>query len=1062
MQTQLLRLILLLILAPFMVLAEGSKNLTPGNKGNPSPKHSTNTISGYLQHDDNGDMVDGIITVNSGSFLKPSTFSGFGGFTEDHRLFIHVKAGETLYYGVRRIPTNNNNSGNQRDLVLTLRYGAGAGTIVKQDILRRDTGSPNHSMLRSGQAGVIETKAQVANGPNIPTVRTNGYEPLVYVNKTGRDQNFFVEFTQENENGENGVPAMNDKAKKSWYDLWDFTVIAAGNVERTGRLFSKQWSFTSGDNDNVLSSEFSLFPLIRSRDEPGKFFVKRVHLSGMAPFGFTFVSNEYGSTAGASRTTIAQRRMSQTSNTGYPDYQIFVSNPDPAVYPSAKQPTVSATTASFCNPQSGGSMAITFKTSERGSALIIIDLNGTNGYQKGTSDVLLEADFSENGFNTVVWNGVDGLGKVVPANSQVKVIFKSLAAPIHFPLWDVERNVDGFKVTNVRPGTDGFVNDLHWDDELITTASSFNNPISTGLFGENSTKGVHKWGQKAEDGNNILVNTWTYGHLEENTLFFTHTYSCDSDKDGINDLTDADDDNDGVPDIVEGRGVNPSKLSAAGVPIFLDAGFMHPVFGKFRDKNRDGVNDVFDTDLDGRPNHLDLDSDGDGIPDAVEANGGAAPASYNPVATTISGPVGANGMPDAAETFPESGISRFPLPDFDNDTHPDLYDLDSDNDGITDWVEAQATAKFVRASGRDLNRNGLDDAYDPTCTPCGSITGFHVWPVNTDKDGSADYLDLNSDDDGSPDWIEGFDDNHTGGALDDLLARADKFEKVGGRRGYYQKPKPEEKGLPGWLRARIVGGTEGNGVLSSDLSILAESSETPSFLDPSSDEYYLDSDDNGLVDLYDPESGGSPSNTPRSQTSLNDVDFRDPNTTTPLPVSLIHLQAKWQQTAVKVAWTTASEKNSDRFVVERSADGVNFYPVGEVKAKGYSNSLLQYQFLDKNPLGGTSYYRLRAVDLDKTFQYSKVVAVQSEGGLAKSALKLYPNPAEASLELEVAPLTEAASVRITDVAGRVIRSLRMEAGAGRLSLPVSDLPAGVYVVTLTKATGTEHARFVKK
>jgi hypothetical protein len=1061
MQNLLLRLLLLMALVPGMVLAEGSKNLTPRNSGGSSPTDRTNTIVGYLQHDDNGDVVNGVMTVNSSSFLKPSTFRRFGGFKEDHRLYIHVKAGETLYYGVRRTPTNNSSSGSQRDLFLTLRYGAGAGTVVKQDKLARDVSSPGQSVLSSGQAGVIETPEQVLNGPNISNVRTNGYNPLVYVNDTGQDQDFYIEFTQENENGGNGAPALTDKLKKSWYDLWDFTVMGAGNQEKAGRLFSRQWSFTSGGDENVLSKEFSLYPLIRSQETSGKYFVKQVHLAGMAPFGFSFVCNEYGSTAEGSRTTIAQRRQSQTSNTGFPAFRIFVSNPDPEVYPSANQPTVSATYTSFCNPQTGGSMAITFRTSEKGSALIILDLNGVEGYQSGSEDVLVQADFSENGFNTMVWDGKDGKGVAVPPNTQVRTMFKSLAAPIHFPLWDVERNLDGFKVTNVRPGTNGFPNDLHWDDALIQTETAFNNPVSTGLFGVNSLNGVHKWGATAADGDNRLVNTWTYGHLEEGSFALTHTYACDFDKDGVNDEADADDDNDGVPDLVEGRGVDPSQLSAAGVPVYLDAAYVHQLFGRFRDQNRDGVNDVFDTDLDGLPNHQDLDSDGDGIPDAVEANGGVAPSWYDVSAAAISGPVGVNGMPDMAETSPESGMSAFPLPDFDGDSHQDLYDLDSDNDGITDRVEAQATLNFVPASGLDQNGNGIDDAHDPGCTPCGTLSGKTVVPVNTNNQFGPDYLDRDTDGDGAPDWVEGFDDNTNGQALDDLVKRSEQFENKAGNPGRYKKAAAEEQGRPGWLRKSIADGIGGNSVLSSDNGTLASDYETPDFLTPGS-EFYVDSNDNGLVDLYDPESDGSPSLTPRSETSLNDVDFRDPNTVTPLPVTLTQLKAKWQQAAVKVLWTTASEKNSDRFVVERSADAVSFRPVGQVRAKGNSNSPVNYQFLDKKPLEGVSYYRLRQVDTDGTSQHSKVVAVQSEGGLAKPALKLYPNPADASLELEVAPLAEAATVRITDMTGRVLRSLKMEAGAGGLTLPVSDLPAGVYVVTLTKASGTEHSRFVKK
>ena len=76
----------------------------------------------------------------------------------------------------------------------------------------------------------------------------------------------------------------------------------------------------------------------------------------------------------------------------------------------------------------------------------------------------------------------------------------------------------------------------------------------------------------------------------------------------------------------------------------------------------DGINDVFDLDLDGKPDFFDIDADNDGITDVIEANAsGAVIANYDPTTGRITGAVGANGMPDAAETAAENGVTKFPL-----------------------------------------------------------------------------------------------------------------------------------------------------------------------------------------------------------------------------------------------------------------------------------------------------------------------------------------------------------------------------------------------------------------
>ena len=92
------------------------------------------------------------------------------------------------------------------------------------------------------------------------------------------------------------------------------------------------------------------------------------------------------------------------------------------------------------------------------------------------------------------------------------------------------------------------------------------------------------------------------------------------------------------------------------------------------------------------------------------------------------------------------------LRDSDADGKPDHLDIDSDNDGITDNVEAQATQNYKPPSGDDVDRDGLDDAYDANLGGAAASQG--LTPVDTDSDGTADVLDADSDNDGIADIAE--------------------------------------------------------------------------------------------------------------------------------------------------------------------------------------------------------------------------------------------------------------------------------------------------------------------
>ncbi|MGI4869563.1 MAG: hypothetical protein ACRYFX_00110 [Janthinobacterium lividum] len=169
-------------------------------------------------------------------------------------------------------------------------------------------------------------------------------------------------------------------------------------------------------------------------------------------------------------------------------------------------------------------------------------------------------------------------------------------------------------------------------------------------------------------------------------------------------------------------------------------------------------------------------------------------------------------------------------------------------------------------------------------------------------------------------------------------------------------------------------------------------------------------------------------------------------TSAPLPVELLTFTATLAgPAAVRLAWVTASEVNSQSFEVERSLDGRTFARIGTVAAAGSSSSARSYGLLDAQlPAGATLlYYRLRQVDQDGTFRYSPVRAVALSG--AAAGLALFPNPAHGG----AATLTgtqPGAVVTVLDALGRPVASVIADAaGTAALVLP-AGLATGVYVV----------------
>lgn len=155
-----------------------------------------------------------------------------------------------------------------------------------------------------------------------------------------------------------------------------------------------------------------------------------------------------------------------------------------------------------------------------------------------------------------------------------------------------------------------------------------------------------------------------------------------------------------------------------------------------------------------------------------------------------------------------------------------------------------------------------------------------------------------------------------------------------------------------------------------------------------------------------------------------------------LPVTLVSFDGTYENDQTKLNWKTTSETNNKGFEIERSADARTFERIGFVDGSGDSKEVNTYHFTDLNPLI-TSYYRLKQLDHDGKFEYSKVIAVKS----GSANLRVYPNPAQEYLT--VSGIGSAQTVSIIDQAGRVVMKRQV---AEKERIGISKLASGVYTV----------------
>jgi hypothetical protein len=141
-----------------------------------------------------------------------------------------------------------------------------------------------------------------------------------------------------------------------------------------------------------------------------------------------------------------------------------------------------------------------------------------------------------------------------------------------------------------------------------------------------------------------------------------------------------------------------------------------------------------------------------------------------------------------------------------------------------------------------------------------------------------------------------------------------------------------------------------------------------------------------------------------------------------------------------LSWSTASEINNDYFEIQRSTQGIAWEVIARVQGAGFSNIILDYDYLDKEKPNTTTYYRLRQIDYDGSSKLSDIIQIRCENNMEKPVISVYPNPFTSSFNIEFENWDlNFAEIELLDITSRTIKKWNLE----------NTLPNFIYEVNLS-------------
>jgi len=436
----------------------------------------------------------GLIVSTTTTFPLGNVGSYLGAPVDD-RIQIHIKdfTSEVFYYGFNwepLSPAGTPSTGTYTDVYMNI-YDP-TGTLVNTIHLPSTVGTPGFIGGATGYINAIQ-------GPIIGGVPINGYNPLKFNPTMNGD--YYVSFYRSTDGGVTHI-AGGESMLSKYFDI----TVAAGALKIPGRVHCNEWAFSvynpakSDIQDPMTSSNAAFYGYtldsvtvkVSFPTPPGS------NASGFMPLSYIIAFNSFGVINSGNwlvdRNSINLPNLVAPYLTG--GFQVFLNPPDVNVYPTCvipSPPVLLAPVIEGCPP---GPYNIRFKAPQAGDYYLLFDLNGVPGFQNNTADRFIELVGQSPGIITYVWDGKDGLGNVVPANTTFPIIFSYRKGRINFPLYDDELNLNGLRFDGISPAAAVQSNaTLYWNDTQLTSmgncvAGSSNNNNNTGTGCDNSVVGV--------------------------------------------------------------------------------------------------------------------------------------------------------------------------------------------------------------------------------------------------------------------------------------------------------------------------------------------------------------------------------------------------------------------------------------------------------------------------------------------------------------------------------------------------------------------------------------------
>ncbi|MDP4115150.1 MAG: T9SS type A sorting domain-containing protein, partial [Bacteroidota bacterium] len=180
------------------------------------------------------------------------------------------------------------------------------------------------------------------------------------------------------------------------------------------------------------------------------------------------------------------------------------------------------------------------------------------------------------------------------------------------------------------------------------------------------------------------------------------------------------------------------------------------------------------------------------------------------------------------------------------------------------------------------------------------------------------------------------------------------------------------------------------------------------------------------------------------------------------PVELTSFVGGVQSNAVVLNWNTATELNNKGFEIERGIQNggrIVYNSIGFIQGNGTVQEPVSYKFVDKEPLPGVSYYRIKQIDFQGTYRIYGPLEINNDGIKSYSLEQNYPNPFNPATNIKFSiPKSGLVTLQIFDILGKEVYTNSKEyqqAGSYTINIDASKLSSGTYFYKLSSGKFTE-------